>query len=86
MQCAYNFRPNLTKPEFSQQILLRPECKISQKSLQRERTRTDGRTDGQRDMTKLPVAFRNVANESKNWTLLPSSRVAMTVLTMILTV
>jgi hypothetical protein len=28
--------------------------------------RTDRRTDGQTDMTKLIVAFRNFANASKN--------------------
>jgi len=29
--------------------------------------RTDGLTDGETDMTKLIVAFRNFANASKNW-------------------
>jgi hypothetical protein len=29
-------------------------------------TKTDGRTDGRTDMTKLIVAFRNFANAPKN--------------------
>ena len=32
--------------------------------------RSDGRTDGQRDVTKLIVAFHTFANAPKNWSAL----------------
>jgi hypothetical protein len=38
--------------------------------------RTDGQTDGRRDMTKLIVAIHNFANAPKNW--LPTMKTART--------
>ena len=64
------FLSDLIKLEFSRQIFKKKEPKyiILSKSVQWESScsmLTDGRTNGQTDMTKLKVAFRNFANASK---------------------
>jgi hypothetical protein len=59
--------PMLMKVECSQQIFKTySNLKFNENSSSGNRVIPFGRTDGQTDMTKLRVAFRNFANAHKN--------------------
>ena len=53
----------LMKLEFSRHIFGKKKMKF--RPVEAELFHADGRTDGQKDMTKLTVAFRNLANAPK---------------------
>jgi hypothetical protein len=58
----------LMKAEFSRQIFEKySSIKFHENPPSGSRIVPRGRTDGQTDMTKLIVAFRNFANASRNW-------------------